>query len=91
MRVTGMLHGARLLRHVGFPVPEILGPDASEASIQALIARHETIFVKPVFKGGVGKSWCAPTPSAPKSSTPLPLGFTLLPIGGKLRERLTLA
>jgi succinyl-CoA synthetase beta subunit len=55
MQVTGMLHGARLLRHVGFPVPEMLGPDASEASIQALIARHGTIFVKPVFKGGVGK------------------------------------
>ena len=55
MQVTGMLHGARLLRHVGFPVPEMLGPDASEASIQALIARHGTVFVKPVFKGGVGK------------------------------------
>ena len=33
----------------------MLGADASEASIQALIARHGTIFVKPVFKGGVGK------------------------------------
>lgn len=55
MQVTGMLHGSHLLRHVGFPVPEILGPDASEASIEALIGRHGTIFVKPVFKGGVGK------------------------------------
>lgn len=55
MQVTGMLHGAALLRHVGFPVPEILGPDSSEASIQSLIARHGTVFVKPVFKGGVGK------------------------------------
>ena len=55
MQLTGMLHGAALLRHVGFPVPEILGPEASEASIQSLIARHGTIFVKPVFKGGVGK------------------------------------
>jgi len=55
MQLTGMLHGAALLRHVGFPVPEILGPDASEAAIQALIARHGTVFVKPVFKGGVGK------------------------------------
>lgn len=41
MQVTGMLHGARLLRHVGSPVPEMPGPDASDASIQALIARHE--------------------------------------------------
>lgn len=55
MQVTGMLHGSHLLRHVGFPVPEILGPDASEASIDALIDRHGTIFIKPVFKGGVGK------------------------------------
>ena len=55
MQVTGMQHGARLLRHVGFPVPEMLGADASEASIRALIARHGTVFVKPVFKGGVGK------------------------------------
>ena len=55
MQVTGMLHGARLLQHVGFPVPELVGPDASETAIEALIARHGTIFVKPVFKGGVGK------------------------------------
>src|SRR5579872_2700675 len=55
MQVTGMLHGSGLLRHVGFAVPEVLGPDASEAAIQALIARHGTVFVKPVFKGGVGK------------------------------------
>ena len=55
MQVTGMLHGSGLLRHVGFGVPEVLGPDASEAAIQALIARHGTVFVKPVFKGGVGK------------------------------------
>lgn len=55
MQVTGMLYGARLLRHVGFAVPEVLGPDASEAEIQALISRHGSVFVKPVFKGGVGK------------------------------------
>lgn len=55
MQVTGMLHGARLLRHVGFAVPEVLGPDASEAAIEALIRRHGSVFVKPVFKGGVGK------------------------------------
>jgi succinyl-CoA synthetase beta subunit len=55
MQVTGMLHGTRLLQHVGFPVPDVLGPDASEAAIQALIERHGSVFIKPVFKGGVGK------------------------------------
>jgi succinyl-CoA synthetase beta subunit len=55
MNLTGMLHGARLLKLAGFPTPEILGPDASEAEIKALIARHGLVFIKPVFKGGVGK------------------------------------
>src|SRR5436309_15707369 len=55
MEITGMLHGARLLRFVGFPASEVLGPDASEAQIKALIERHGSVFVKPVFKGGVGK------------------------------------
>ena len=55
MEVTGMLHGARLLNFVGFPTSEVLGPDASEEEIKALIDRHGSVFVKPVFKGGVGK------------------------------------
>src|SRR5437868_1633725 len=55
MQVTGMLYGAKLLQFVGFPTSEILGPDASEEEIKALIDRHGSIFVKPVFKGGVGK------------------------------------
>lgn len=55
MQITGMLHGARLLQFVGFPVTEVLGPSASEEDIKALIDRHGTVFVKPVFKGGVGK------------------------------------
>ncbi|MBS0480477.1 MAG: carboxylate--amine ligase [Proteobacteria bacterium] len=55
MLVSGMLHGARLLRHVDFPVPEILGPDASLDEVQGLIDRHGLVFVKPVFRGGVGK------------------------------------
>jgi succinyl-CoA synthetase beta subunit len=55
MNLTGMLHGARLLKLAGFPTPEILGPDATEAQIQALLDRHGQVFVKPVFKGGVGK------------------------------------
>jgi len=55
MEVTGMLHGARLLRFAGFATSEVLGPDASEGEIKALIERHGSIFVKPVFKGSVGK------------------------------------
>jgi len=53
--LSGMLHGARLLGHVGFPTSEVLGPGASESQIQALIERHGSIFVKPIFRGGVGK------------------------------------
>jgi succinyl-CoA synthetase beta subunit len=50
-----MLHGAKLLQFVGFPTSEILGPNATEAEIEALIAKHGQVFIKPVFKGGVGK------------------------------------
>jgi succinyl-CoA synthetase beta subunit len=50
-----MLHGARLLKFVGFPATEILGPGASEEDIKALLDRHGQVFVKPVFKGGIGK------------------------------------
>src|SRR3954467_9377651 len=55
MEITGMLHGARLLQFVGFPTPEVLGPTGGESEIRALLAKHGLIFVKPVFKGGVGK------------------------------------
>jgi succinyl-CoA synthetase beta subunit len=55
MQVTGMLYGGRMLRFVGFPTSEVLGPDASEDEIKALIERHGSVFIKPVFKGGVGK------------------------------------
>ncbi len=55
MNLTGMLHGARLLDFVGFPAAEVLGPDASEDQIRHMIERHGSVFVKPVFKGGVGK------------------------------------
>src|SRR4029434_3370548 len=34
---------------------EVLGPDAGEEEIKALIERHGSVFIKPVFKGGVGK------------------------------------
>jgi hypothetical protein len=55
MQITGMLHGTRLLQFVGFPSSEVLGPSASEEEIKSLIDRHGQIFIKPVFKGGVGK------------------------------------
>ena len=55
MQITGMLTGAKLLDHVGFPTTEVLGPDATEDEIQNLIDRHKLVFVKPVFRGGVGK------------------------------------
>ena len=38
MEVTGLLHGSRLLRHVDFPCPEVLGPGASEDEIQVSTA-----------------------------------------------------
>lgn len=50
-----MLHGSQLLRHVDFPTSEVLGPGASEDEIQGLINRHGLIFIKPLFRGGVGK------------------------------------
>ena len=55
MNVTGMLYGARMLAHVDFPTSEVLGPGATEDQIQDLIDRHKLIFIKPLFKGGVGK------------------------------------
>jgi succinyl-CoA synthetase beta subunit len=55
MNVTGMLYGAQMLRFVGFPTADVLGPSATEEEIKALIERHGEVFVKPVFRGGVGK------------------------------------
>ena len=55
MQLSGLLHGAKLLRFVNFPVPDVLGPDATEAEIKAMLDRHGMLFVKPIFKGAVGK------------------------------------
>ncbi len=55
MQLTGLLWGSRLLKKVEFPVADVLGPEASVDEIKELIAKHGEIFVKPVFKGGVGK------------------------------------
>ena len=55
MNITGMLQGSRLLNYVGFPTSEVLGPEASEDEIKGMIERHGSVFIKPLFKGGVGK------------------------------------
>lgn len=55
MQITGMLHGSKLLQFAGFPTTEVLGPGASEGEIKALIDKYGMVFVKPVFKGGIGK------------------------------------
>ena len=55
MQLTGMLHGSRLLKYVGYPTAEVLGPEANADEIKALIDRCGEVFIKPVFKGGVGK------------------------------------
>ena len=55
MQVTGMLYGGKMLQFVDFPTSEVLGPEATEDAIKALIDRCGSVFVKPIFKGGVGK------------------------------------
>lgn len=55
MQLSGLLHGSKLLDIVQFPHAEVLGPDASEDEIKALINRCGSVFVKPAFKGAVGK------------------------------------
>jgi succinyl-CoA synthetase beta subunit len=55
MNLTGMLYGSKLLKYVGFPAAEVLRPEAGEEEIQILIERHGSVFIKPLFKGGIGK------------------------------------
>ncbi len=55
MNITGMLYGSKLMKHVDFPVTDVLGPSATEDEIQAMIDQHGLVFIKPLFKGGVGK------------------------------------
>lgn len=55
MQVSGLLHGARLLDIVDFPHAKVLGPGAMDEEVQDLIAECGEVFVKPVFKGGIGK------------------------------------
>jgi succinyl-CoA synthetase beta subunit len=55
MELAGLRYGAQLLRHVDFPVAEVLGPEAADQDIVGLINRHRQIFIKPIFKGAIGK------------------------------------
>jgi hypothetical protein len=55
MQLGGRLHGAKLLRFGTFPVPGVLGPDAAGAELEAMLDRHGMVFVKPTFKGAIGK------------------------------------
>ena len=70
MQLSGLLHGSKLLRFVNFAVPEVLGPDASEAEIKALLDRHRMVFIKPIFKGAVGKKGKAGLVGKAKDSRP---------------------
>ena len=55
MQITGMYWGSKLLKYVHFPTSEVLGPEASNEQIKDLIQRNGEVFIKPMFKGGVGK------------------------------------
>ncbi len=55
MQITGMYWGSKLLKYVDFPTSEVLGPEATNEEIKGLIERHGEVFIKPMFKGGVGK------------------------------------
>ena len=55
MQLTGLLWGKKLLRRVEFPAAEVLGPEASVDEIKDLIKKCGQVFIKPIFKGGVGK------------------------------------
>lgn len=55
MEISGMLHGSKLLQLVNFPASEVLGPGVDEDSIKGLIERCGSVFIKPIFKGGIGK------------------------------------
>ena len=55
MQITGMLWGRKLLDLVEFPRSDVRGPEISVDEIKKMIEKHGELFIKPVFKGGVGK------------------------------------
>ena len=50
-----MLWGRKLLDLVEYPHSEVRGPELGVDDIKDMISRHGEVFIKPVFKGGVGK------------------------------------
>ena len=50
-----MLWGRKLLDLVEYPHSSVRGPEISVDEIKAMIKDHGEVFIKPVFKGGVGK------------------------------------
>ena len=55
MEVTGMLYGTKLLEFAGYPTAEVLGPDASEEDIKALIEKPRVGVSKTRLQRRVGK------------------------------------
>ena len=55
MQLTGMLWGRKLLDLVEYPHSEVRGPELTSDEIKEMIKKHGEIFIKPVFRGGVGK------------------------------------
>jgi succinyl-CoA synthetase beta subunit len=55
MQLTGMLWGRKLLDLVEYPHSEVRGPELTSDEIKAMIKKHGNVFIKPVFRGGVGK------------------------------------
>ena len=55
MQLTGLLWGQKLLKARRVPTAEVLGPEASVDEIKDLIKKCGQVFIKPIFKGGVGK------------------------------------
>ena len=55
MQLTGLLWGGKLLNKVEYPSATVLGPEASTDEIKDLIQKCGSVFIKPIFKGGVGK------------------------------------
>ena len=50
-----MLWGRKLLDLVEYPHSEVRGPELTSDEIKEMIKKHGEVFIKPVFRGGVGK------------------------------------
>ncbi len=55
MQITGLRWGEKLLKFVDFPCTEVLGLEATVDDIKKFIETKGEIFIKPIFRGGVGK------------------------------------